>query len=180
MPAPTPREPCEQDNCWLNAPRLSGLCGTAGIDENFPTGLHNVHRYPLDAPAGVTVEVTLDVTAGSWEPALVVHEEDGTTLYDGEVALSGSPVTIVGLDSGRGSSSASSSLTAPDDTSLYLFVTSWEAIDGDFVPDIPTDANYTVSAFADCPPSEIRSARMGRPATPTFRMCTSSTWMLPT
>ncbi|MBW2528408.1 MAG: M23 family metallopeptidase [Deltaproteobacteria bacterium] len=151
VPDPTPVEPCEQDNCWLNAPRLSGLCGTRTIDENFQTGLYNVHRYPLDAPAGVDVELTLDVTGGSWEPALVVHAEDGTTLYDGELPLSGGAVTIEGLSSGRGGDSASLRLTAPDDTPLFVFVTSWEAIDGDFGPTIPTDATYALSAFADCP-----------------------------
>jgi hypothetical protein len=150
---PTPRAPCDQGSCWSNAPALSGACGTASVDETFASGLYNAHRYPVSAPGGVSLEITLAVTGGSWSPALLVHAIDGTTLYDGEHPLAGAPVKIEALASGHGTAAASLRVTAQADTSLYLFVTSWEVIGAGFAPLMPTDASYTLSTFADCQPS---------------------------
>jgi murein DD-endopeptidase MepM/ murein hydrolase activator NlpD len=149
-PEPISRAPCEVGRCWLNAPALSGACGTAIVHEDFGTGLYNVHRFPLAAPAGVSVEATLQVTGGSWSPALIV-QADGTTLYDGEHALVGDSVKIDALASGQGKSSASVRITAQVDTPLHVFVTSWEVIDDGFAPQMPSGAAYTLTVFADCP-----------------------------
>jgi hypothetical protein len=34
---PTPRAPCDTDACWLNAPTLSGACGSHTVNEDFST-----------------------------------------------------------------------------------------------------------------------------------------------
>lgn len=149
---PTPRAPCEQERCWLNAPALRGACGTTTKHENFETGRYNVHRYPFAAPGGVSVDLTLDATGGAWNPALLVLAVDGTTLYDGEHALTGGAVEIEGLASGMGGSSAKVRIIARADTPLHVFVTSWSVIDGGFAPPMPLDATYTLIVFADCPP----------------------------
>ncbi|MBI5526463.1 MAG: M23 family metallopeptidase [Deltaproteobacteria bacterium] len=148
---PTPRAPCEIGRCWLNAPALGGRCGTSTVRENFETGLYNVHRYPLAAPAGVSVDVTLDVTGGNWNPALIVLAIDGTTLYDGERALTGNPVKTEALASGKAGTPAKVRITAQGETPLHVFVTSWNVVDDGFAPAMPTDATYTLTAFADCP-----------------------------
>ena len=47
------------------AQRLSGVCGTRTVPENFHTEKYNVHRYELAAPGGVAVELALEITEGS-------------------------------------------------------------------------------------------------------------------
>jgi len=156
-PAPTPpadRTPCPADNCWMNAPVLSGACGNATVNEDFSTGLYNTHRYPLSAQAGLKLELTLDVAAGSWNPAIVVLAADGTTLYDGEIALVGGPVSIQPLASGKNATTAKVAITALVDTPLDVFVTSWSVIDGDFAPAMPSDAAYALNKSAECPASD--------------------------
>jgi len=137
----------------MNAPALSGACGNAKVDEDFSTQLYNSHRFALSAQAGLSVELSLDVTAGSWSPALLVVAADGTTLYDGEIALVGEAVKIEPLASGKAASSAKLRITATSDTPLDVFVTAWSVIEGGFAPAMPSDAQYTLSKVADCPPS---------------------------
>lgn len=150
VPEPEPRAPCEVGSCWLGAPTLSG-CGTTTIHEDFSTGRYNVHRYPLTVRPGASVEVTLDVTAGAWRPALLVLTTAGTTLYDGEVALADHAVAVEALSSGREGTRARVRISAPAETPLHLFVTAWHVVDDGFAAPKPTEARYTLRALADCP-----------------------------
>lgn len=149
-PAPTPRAPCATGSCWLTAPALSGGCGTTSLNQDFSSGRYNVHRYPLAALAGVTLEVTLEALAGTWSPALVVLTAGGETLYDGEVGLDSGPVKVVPVASGRGTAAAKLRITAQADTPVAVFVTSWSVIDGGFSPPMPQDARYTLSLRRSC------------------------------
>lgn len=150
-PPPTPRDPCALGACW-SAPDLGGFCGTSTSNENFATGLYNVHDYPVSVPAGVTADLTLTVTDGAWEPALVVHAEDGSTLYDGEIGVAGDDPAVEAVSSGRGVAVARLRLTPKQDTLVDVFVTSWEVIDGGFAPALPADATYQLSALLECEP----------------------------
>jgi hypothetical protein len=148
---PIAQAPCDNGSCWMNAPALSGNCGTMTIAEDFSSGLYNVHRYPLTAPAGVSVDLTLRVTNGSWSPALVILTTEGTTVYDGEVALIGGPAVIEPLQSGWGHTTASVRVTAPSTTQFDVFVTSWAVVESSYTAPMSTNVTYTMSAFADCP-----------------------------
>ena len=77
------RNPCTGALCWMNAPALSNACGSTTRSEDFSSGRYNVHRYPLTPPQNINVEITLTRTAGSFEPALIIQNTTGTTLYDG-------------------------------------------------------------------------------------------------
>ncbi len=143
--------PCDSGRCW-QAPTLSSACGTATINENFGTGLYNVHEYALSAPANVALELTATRTAGSWSPALVLHDEQGATIHDGELSLSTAALSVQGVSSGRNSDTAAVQITAQSDRQLSVFLTGWDAIDNGFVPDLPADADYTLTNFADCTP----------------------------
>ncbi len=143
--------PCDSGRCW-QAATLSSACGTATINENFGTGLYNVHEYALSAPANVPLELAAQRTAGSWGPALILHDEQGTTLHDGELSLSTAALSIQGVSSGRSTDTAAVQITAKADRQLSVFVTGWDVIDNGFVPDLPADADYTLTNFADCTP----------------------------
>jgi hypothetical protein len=131
---------------------LVSPCGTTTIDEDFRTGLYNVHDYPLRLPAGVPVEVALERTAGDWAPALIVHDEQDETLFDGEIALSTAELAIDVISTGLGSDVASIRLTAPAERHLSLFVTGWHVVDSGFLDEMPADAAYTLFDHADCEP----------------------------
>ncbi|OGQ93586.1 MAG: hypothetical protein A2284_11570 [Deltaproteobacteria bacterium RIFOXYA12_FULL_61_11] len=150
---PTSRVPCEVGRCWLNAPEIRGACPDRPLGEDFSSGKYNVHRYPYVAPAGTSVEVTLEVTAGQWQPILIVADAaDGITLFDGEVGLSGGAVQLETGATGRTGSLASVLVTAATETRLDLYVTSWETVDSGFTAALATEARYTLSTSAGCPP----------------------------
>lgn len=144
--------PCQNGLCW-SAPKLASACGTATINEDFSTGLYNVHQFALSAPAKVPLDLSAQATAGNWEPVLIVQDEQGATIHDGELPLSTAALSVQAVSSGRGSDTASVRVTADSDRQLALFVTSWDAVDGDFKPLLPADATYTLTNFADCVPS---------------------------
>jgi hypothetical protein len=70
--------------CWeTRAPALG--CGLFLLGENYASGNYNVHRYATTVWAGVTTTFELVRTSGSFQPAILIVGEDGTTLSDGEV-----------------------------------------------------------------------------------------------
>ncbi len=143
--------PCQVGQCWA-APTLSGSCGHVKINEDFSSGKYNVHEFPLTTPADVAVTLTLKRTAGSWSPALIVRDEAGTIVHDGERSAGGDALTVKLVASGKASSSAAVGITANRDTQLYVFVTAWGVVDSDFFQTMPLDAEYQLDAFADCVP----------------------------
>jgi hypothetical protein len=149
--APQPQQyvPCENGDCW-SAPDLVAYCGDSTVDEDYSSGLYNLHEYALDAPADVPLELTLEATAGTWSPALIIRDDQGTTLHDGEVAASNASVTGEPLESGRDSTTARVRLTAHADMPLRVFATSWGVIDSGFTDPMPTDATYQLQVTGDC------------------------------
>jgi hypothetical protein len=145
------RNPCTGALCWMNAPTLSNACGSSTRSEDFSSGRYNTHRYPLTPPQHINVEITLTRTGGSFEPALIIQNTTGTTLYDGLTAATVSWMTITPLASGQGASVARLRLRASTSNPLYVFVTSWATIQGNFSTPMPTNARYTLSLAVDCP-----------------------------
>lgn len=150
-PAPTPREPCGVGQCW-SAPAIGGLCGLSTVNENFATGKYDVHGYALAVPGAVTADLTVTVTGGAWDPALIVLAQDETTLYDGEVGVPGDDPQVTPVQSGHAGGSARVQLTPKSDLPVEVFVTGWSVVDGGFAPALPPDAEYSLTALLDCPP----------------------------
>jgi len=150
-PAPAQHAPCDHGDCW-DAPSVTAHCGAGAFDEDFSTGLYNVHAYPIETPAGVAVELRVEQTGGSWRPAVLLADEEGTILHDGEIASSSDALQVELLASGKDGSEAALRITADESTPLVVYVTSWEVVEGDFAPAMPTSATYELSTAADCPP----------------------------
>ena len=152
---PTPPdtvEPCEPgrpDSCWM-ALAFSGACGTSTLTENFATNRYNVHRFTVSVHADVAVDLTLRRTAGTWDPALVLHDAAGATIYDGERGVVGTGLTLTAVDTGRGSDVATVHIASSSDLTLTGFLTGWHVIDGAFTPRMPTDASYALNVATDC------------------------------
>lgn len=146
--------PCQNALCWQNAPSLNANCGQNYNSEDFSSGKYNVHRYPFTTPKNVTVELTLARTAGIFEPAIIIHNTTGVTLYDGIKASSGTQLTITALNSGQGANIAKVRLKASATIQLYVFITSWATIYGKFSTTIPKTVKYTLTVFADCPAAQ--------------------------
>lgn len=151
---PTPIEPCAPGRpmaCWM-AQAASGRCGPTTLAENFGTGMYNVHTFTVPVRAGIDLEIMLRRTGGSWDPALVLHEPAGTTIYDGERGARTADLIVEALDSGRGSDLASVRVSSSTDRVLTGHVTSWAVLDGGLAPRMPMDATYALSLVTDCPP----------------------------
>jgi hypothetical protein len=126
------------------------LCGVVSLDEDFSSGLYSVHEYPLWIAEGISVELQLSAIAGSWEPALLIRNDDDLIIHDGEVSLSDGTVDVELMSTGRDGEPAAVRLTAHEHVHVGLFTTSWAVVDGGFVDPMPTDATYELSATADC------------------------------
>lgn len=124
----------------------------ASFDENYGTGLYNVHQVSVFARAGVAVELLLARKAGAWQPAVIIHDSDGITLYDGEVGLVDATITVTAINSGRDGALAKVRVLAQSDTQLAVFLTGWQVVDGGFATALPTDATYTFTVDTDCVP----------------------------
>ncbi|NOY92335.1 MAG: hypothetical protein GXP55_14160 [Deltaproteobacteria bacterium] len=151
-PGPDVVEPCEPgrpDSCWL-ALMSSGACGTSTFTEDFVTNRYNVHRFSLSVRADVAVDVSLRRTGGTWDPALVLHDASGATIYDGEHGVVSAGLTVTAIDSGRGSDVASVRILSTTDMQVTGFLTGWHVIEGGFTPRMPTDATYALSIATDC------------------------------
>ena len=149
--APEPEQylPCETASCWLGS-QLAMLCGVQALDEDFSSGLYNVHEYPLWVAQGISVELRLSPIAGSWNPALLIRNDDGVTIHDGQTSLSDGTVEVELLSTGQGGEPAAVRVTAQEHAHLSLFATSWAVVEGGFVDPMPTDTAYELRATADC------------------------------
>jgi len=128
----------------------SGACGTSSFSEDFVTNRYNVHSFTVSVHADVAVDVTLRRTGRTWDPALVLHDASGATVYDGERGLMEASLVVTSVDSGRGSDVATVHVESTGDIELTGFLMGWHVIDGAFMPRMPTDATYTLSVAADC------------------------------
>lgn len=146
-PSTAQYDPCATASCWT-APTL-GACGATSVKETFTSGLYQVHRYLLMAPAGVGIDLTLTRTAGAWSPALVVHDEQGTTVYDGTKAYSTGALSVSPLSPGS-ADSVGVHLEASQRLHLALYVTGANVVASGFSDGLPSDAKYTLDAALDC------------------------------
>ncbi len=148
-PVTTAYDPCGSGTCWT-APVVGGLCGPRTINENFASGLYNVHRYVLLVPANVDVVLTAQSTGGNWQPTLVVHDEQGITVHDGELSHSGGGLTVETLSGGAGAATASTRLRSTTYRHVGVYLSDRSVVQGQFAPSISTDAAYTFEAQVDC------------------------------
>ncbi len=144
-PVPESLSPCADvdSDCWET--ELGGVpCSSATHDEDFSSGNYNVHRYESFAWDGAPTTIELVSGSGAWEPALVVVETGGRTLFDGRTPLSTDELVIDVANSTK--------LTITSDIPLRLevFVTSQRVLSSDFVDRISTDATYTLSITSEC------------------------------
>jgi hypothetical protein len=148
--------PCTTGSCW-NPKQDLAKCGGFTVDEDFSSGQYNVHRYWTQLPAGAPITLTLQRTAGTWAPALIVTDQAGKLVAGGDVASLHPQVQVTAAVSGRTGDAATVTLVAKQDTAAFLLVTSWGALDAGFFGKIPTDAKYHLTASQPCaaptPPS---------------------------
>ena len=143
--------PCGVADCWSQL-SFSSVCGVSTLNEDFGSGRYNVHNFTLDVRAEVTVELTLTPTGGAFEPALILHDAAGHTVYDGARGIVSESLNIEVIDDGRRAGPARVQILSAEDTQLSVFITSWRVIDGDFAPRIDTDVAYTFAVSHDCEP----------------------------
>ncbi len=148
-PDPEDVDPCENGSCW-DTSLIIQACHTNTLDEDFSTGLYNVHRVRVAAAADAETRVRLTRTGGDWQPALLVTDLDGTTLSDGEVGLVEPGLEVHVLESGREGDAADVWITPDQDRDLDVFVTGWAAVDSDFAAYQPQDASYTLQVESVC------------------------------
>lgn len=144
-------EPCGPASCWSTL-TFSGYCGPTLIAENFSSGNYNVHQFAVAVRAGTGATFTLTRTGGSFEPALVIHDELGATVYDGELGLWSEEIVVEAIETGQAGDVASVHIQPEIDMQLTVFATGWSVIDGGFVTPLPTDTTYTFEVDQECPP----------------------------
>lgn len=148
-PQPDPTLPCGTIPCWDADPSIQG-CDTRSVRENFSSGRYNAHRYRKLLYAGSQARFELLFLSGTESPAIVLTTRDGRVLSDGAIASPDGNPEVQVLDDGRVGSLAVVTVAAAVNTDLDLYVTSWSVVDGGFVPPMPTDVQYELTAETDC------------------------------
>lgn len=147
---PMPLQPCDMGSCWSTL-TFSGYCGSTAIAEDFSSGAFNVHEFELRVRAGIPAQLVYARTGGDVAPAIVIHDEAGQTVYDGELGLVSADLVVEAVETGSGSDVAIVDIIPQADLTLAVFVTSWAVIDGGFAPPMPTDVTYDFEVFQECP-----------------------------
>lgn len=152
-PPPPPKQlvPCQVGSCW-SAGTLSGLCGSSTVKEDYSSGKYNAHRYALSPKPGVKVELSLAATGGAWQPALILHDPSGATVFDGQRARSDATLSVTALATGKSGGPARVRLTAHKALTLDVFTSGWSVINGGFVPYLPKSATYSLTVASSCQP----------------------------
>jgi hypothetical protein len=156
-PTKTPYDPCSSGSCW-SAPTL-GACGALTTSQTYSSGLYNVHRYLLMAPAGVEIEIVATRTGGTWSPALVVHDSQGLTVHDGQKSYSTPALDVSAITPPPSSDAVGVRLVASARMHVAVFVTSDAVLGSQLKDSLPTDAKYTLSAKLGCTPAPPLTVR---------------------
>ncbi|MCA9660138.1 MAG: hypothetical protein KC486_17470 [Myxococcales bacterium] len=144
--------PCGPGSCWSTL-TFSAYCGDTVVDEDFSSGNYNVHEFALALRAGVPLTLTLARTGGDFDPALILRDAEGATVFDGEAGFCDEDsLVIVSEATGVDGDAAIVELTAATDMDLTAFASAWHVVDGDFAPAMPTDATYTFTVSHGCAP----------------------------
>lgn len=144
--------PCQQGKCWQSKIPLPASCGSSVKTENFGSGKYNVHRYILNTQAKIDIELSLVATAGSFEPALIIQDSSGKTLFDGQYGSTTSAVEVEAMSVAKASGPAKVRIKTQSAEQLYVFVTGWAAIDSGFSKGLPTTIKYALTIALDCAP----------------------------
>ena len=148
---PMPLEPCENGDCWSRL-TFSAYCGSTTVDESYSSGNFNVHEFELSVWDGRRVELSMLRLDGVLFPALVILDEMGETVYDGEIGAWNEELTINPIATGEDGEEAVVEILPHADRTLYVYLTSWDVIESDFVAPIPTEVAYTFEVYNDCAP----------------------------
>lgn len=149
-PEPEPREPCTNGTCWeTRAPAMG--CSPFVLAEDFSSGNYNVHRYATTIWGGVETMIHLERTGGTFQPAIIIVGEDGTTLYDGAVGRVEGGLTVTPEHDGMTGAIARVVIASDQTVSVYVFVTGWSVVDSDFVPFLPQNVTYDLVIEGNCP-----------------------------
>lgn len=141
--------PCTFGACW-NPTLAFPVCASTSKPEDFSSGKFSVHRYWTTLPAGETLTLRVNRTAGAWQPALVVTDQAGKLVSAGDKAPLHAKVQVLSVVSGRAGDFAQVQLLAQADTPAFVHVTSWEAVDGSLLTKLPTSATYSLTLQQDC------------------------------
>jgi len=148
--APTSTKPCDNGSCW-NTSLSTPSCGSNSINENYHTGLFNVHAYKTTIPKNTPTTIQLTRTDGSWKPAIVLTDTaTGKILYEGNVAKSFAGVTTVKQKSGKTGGIARVVITTTSKHPITIHTTAWATLDNNYLPSITKSATYTLTSTADC------------------------------
>ena len=149
-PLPADIRPCDAGACWTTGEAWAPPCGYAPVSENYETGAYNVHEYQVVLYHDAPIRITVERTAGDWQPAIIVVTEGGEVVSDGRVGLHGAELGATIVLDGRTGAQAVLELTASTDTPASIFVTGWGAIDSGFVEFQPTSARYALLVESLC------------------------------
>lgn len=158
-PTTTPYDPCATAACWNG--RAIGACGSTSVNEDFQSGLYGVHHYLLLVLADTDVEMTVRRTAGAWLPTLIVHDEQGTTVHDGELSGSTATLDITTIPPSGDAVGVRVRATKPSHVGVYM--TGKNVVSSGFSEGLPTDAEYTIQVDVDCPvpaPLQVRGVTL--------------------
>jgi len=148
-PVPEDYRPCEAGVCWDTSANL-WRCGSGGIDQDFSSGSYNVHDYASRVYAGALNTITVDRSAGAWQPAIIVAEEDGTVLSDGLLGLIRPGLGVSVVSDGTTGERARVDIDTGADLSVHIFVTGWEVVRSGFIDFLPRDAAYALTVENNC------------------------------
>lgn len=127
-------------------------CQASTLTEDFSSGRYNVHRWSSPLSDRGPLLLSLERTAGDWQPALLLVNAQGQVIYQGD-GTGGAPGYVVEAgDSGRQGDTASLTLLPQRAEAVYLYVTSWGALDSGLEQGITQQARYRLSVRQPCPP----------------------------
>lgn len=148
---PVPLVPCANGSCWSTL-TFSAICGSTLVEENYASGSFNVHEFEVSVWAERRVELSMIRTGGMLFPAIVILDELGDTVYDGEIGAWNEDLTINAIATGEDGEAASVEVTPHVDQILRVFVTGWDVIESDFMAPIPMDVTYEFEVYDECEP----------------------------
>ncbi|MCA9636812.1 MAG: hypothetical protein KC420_12365 [Myxococcales bacterium] len=149
--SPIDVDPCGPASCWSTL-TFSAICGPTALAEDYASGAYNVHHFVFSLHAGVPARITFTRTGGDFDPALIIRDAMGDTLFDGEAGVCSDELKVEVLATGVDGDTASVELSATSDRMLDLFLSGWHVVDGGFAPAMPTDATYTFEIDNLCAP----------------------------
>ncbi len=147
-------------NVWGPSAALH-RCRDWSIAENYSTGRFNVHRYRVDLPGGGPVVVRFARTAGTWQPAILVHDLAGAPIVTADGPADHAAVHATVEADGRAGAAASLTLEADTAATVQVYVTGWSVVDGGFATVLPRTARYTLSMSHECPAGSWRTLHVG-------------------